>query len=144
MAEEHRIELIPREIEEARKRVVLVRSLRVLGLGLLTLTVMVTAALFSVVQAQKSSLRNIQQQVAAKKAALADLAARLRKNMHVKASIRLSLMWRFKRRRNWLNVYRRPIRPAAALPSRPMSPEKPLLTGWRTPRSLSSDGSICW
>ncbi len=74
MAEEHRIELIPREIEEARKRAVLVRSLRVLGLGLLTLTVMVTAALFSVVQAQKSSLRNIQQQVAAKKAALADLA----------------------------------------------------------------------
>lgn len=73
--ERREIELIPKELEEARKRGKLLRTSRFVGFGFLGLSILVAVLILSVVGAQTVTRNNLRRQISEKEARVSELSA---------------------------------------------------------------------
>jgi len=74
MAERREIELIPRELEEARKQEKLLQTARLVGFGFLGLSFLVIFLILSIVGAQTVLISNLHRQISEKEARISELS----------------------------------------------------------------------
>jgi len=74
MVERREIELIPRELEEARKQEKLLGTARLVGFGFLALSILVIFLILSIVGAQTVMINNLRRQVGEKGARIGELS----------------------------------------------------------------------